>query len=250
MAFISSIASLAGSFISADASRHAANQQSDASNKAIDTQWNMFQQNKQDLAPWMRSGQQGNQALMQALGLGGNSFDPNAQLVRPFGQQDFQTDPGYQFRLQQGLDSVLNSRSAMGGLNSGNTMKALEQYGQGFASNEYQNAFNRYQQNQQNVYNRLSGISNTGANAAAGIANLGANAAGNVSGLQYAQGQAQAGGTLGQAGAINSGIGNLTSNWLQANALQQQQGGGGYYMEGPQQNWLAQNSSWVPGIGP
>lgn len=247
MAFISSIASLAGSFIQADASRSAANKQADAAKSAQQLQLDMFNRNKADLQPWMQSGQQGNNALMQFLGLGGaQGFDPSAPGVRPFGQQDFQTDPGYQFRLQQGLDSVLNSRSAMGGVNSGNTMKALEQYGQGFASNEYQNAFNRYGQNQANIYNRLSGISNSGLNAAGGVAGLGANAAARAGEFGTQAGNAQAAGTIGQSNAFMGGAGNIMNQWLQANALQQMQGGGGY-MEGPQQNWLQQNSSWVPG---
>jgi len=224
MAFISSIASLAGSFIGADASRHAANTQADSAKAAQQLQLDMFNRNKQDLAPWMQSGQKGNEALMNFLGLGGGGFDPNAPGVRPFGVQDFQQDPGYQFRMNEGLNAVLNKRSAIGGLNSGNTMRALEDYGQGMASNEYQNAFNRYNQGQQNIYSRLSGISNTGANSAAGIAGLGANAAARAGDFGVQGGNALAAGTVGQANAVTGGINDLMGQWLRANQIQQ--GGG------------------------
>jgi hypothetical protein len=55
----------------------------------------------------------------------------------------FQTDPGYQFRLQQGLDAINAKASAMGGRHGGATLKALMEHGQNFASNEFQNYANR-----------------------------------------------------------------------------------------------------------
>lgn len=58
-------------------------------------------------------------------------------------RQNFQTDPGYEFRLNQGLQSLDRSAAARGGLQSGAALKAAQQYGQNLASNEYNNAFNR-----------------------------------------------------------------------------------------------------------
>lgn len=55
----------------------------------------------------------------------------------------FQTDPGYQFRLQQGLNAIEHSAAARGGRAGGDTLKALQEYGQNFASNEYNNYANR-----------------------------------------------------------------------------------------------------------
>jgi len=251
MAFISSIIQGIGAISQADASRHAANQQADAAKNAQQLQLDMFNRNKQDVQPWVTSGQRGNTELMRLLGLGSpDGFDPNAQLVRPFGMQDFQTDPGYQFRLQEGENAVLNNRSAMGGLNSGATMRALEQYGQGFASNEYQNAFNRYNTQQGNVYNRLAGLSNTGANSALGVAGLGANAAFRAGDFGTQAGNAQAAGTIGQSNALMGGASGIMNQWLQANALQQggfgdqpgMNGAAPGYMQLPQQTpgWVSQ----------
>lgn len=59
------------------------------------------------------------------------------------GESGMQEDPGYQFRTKQGLQALENSAAARGVLRSGNTYKALEDYGQESASNEYQNVYNR-----------------------------------------------------------------------------------------------------------
>lgn len=53
------------------------------------------------------------------------------------------TDPSYQFRLNQGLQALQNSRSAQGTLRGGATLKALTEFGQNAASQEYQNIYNR-----------------------------------------------------------------------------------------------------------
>jgi len=52
-------------------------------------------------------------------------------------------EPGYQFRSQQGQDALQRSAASKGLLRSGGTLKDLIQYGQNFASNEYNNSFQR-----------------------------------------------------------------------------------------------------------
>jgi len=138
-------------------------------------------------------------------------------LMKPFTMQDYQQDPGYNFRLSEGLKSIERGAAARGGLMSGATMKGLQRYGQDAASNEYQNAFNRYQSNQQNQYNRLAGLSGTGQTASNALAQAGGNYAGNAGNLimgnavnqgnaQLAAGQARASsyGGLGSALGQNS----------------------------------------------
>jgi hypothetical protein len=58
---------------------------------------------------------------------------------------NFQSDPGYQFRLQEGMNAIQGSAAARGNALSGSTLKALQKYGQNLASDEMQNAYNRYQ---------------------------------------------------------------------------------------------------------
>lgn len=66
------------------------------------------------------------------------------QEEKAFSLADLQNDPGYKFRLNQGLDAVMARGAASGMGGGGNALKDLLEYGQGFASNEAGNAFNRY----------------------------------------------------------------------------------------------------------
>jgi hypothetical protein len=219
-------ATLVNGIMQRDAAGDAADAQVQASNDANKTQLEMFNRNKADLAPWMQGGGQGWQALLKYLGVGPNGMDPNAPGVRPFGMADFQADPGYQFRLNEGENAILNKRSALGGVNSGGTLRDLATYGQGMASQEYGNAYARYNNNINNIYSRLSGLSNTGVNAAGNVAGLGANAANQISANQLGAGNAQAAGIVGQSNATTGSIGGLMNNWLLSNALQQNQTSG------------------------
>lgn len=60
--------------------------------------------------------------------------------------ENFQADPGYQFRLNEGLRGVNAASAAMGKLRSGDAAKALQARGEGLASQEYGNWFNRQMQ--------------------------------------------------------------------------------------------------------
>jgi hypothetical protein len=59
-------------------------------------------------------------------------------------------DPGYQARLAQGQQTLEQSAAARGTLRGGATLKALQDYGQQMASQEYQNAYARALQDYQN----------------------------------------------------------------------------------------------------
>ena len=68
--------------------------------------------------------------------------------------EELQATPGYQFQLQQGLQSVNNSAAAKGSLMSGATLKSLNNYAQGQASTGFADAWNRGQQAYQNAFAR------------------------------------------------------------------------------------------------
>jgi hypothetical protein len=57
---------------------------------------------------------------------------------------NFQADPGYQFRMQEGQKAIEGSAAARGTQLSGATMKALAKYGQNLASDEYGKAYDRF----------------------------------------------------------------------------------------------------------
>lgn len=91
------------------------------------------------------AGTEVNDAAMKA----GGTFDPyiNAgtdalsKLKDP--NQILQYDPGYQFRIQQGQKALQNQLTSMGGSVSGEALKAMQDYSQNAASNEFGNAYNR-----------------------------------------------------------------------------------------------------------
>ncbi|MFA5127294.1 MAG: hypothetical protein WC465_04865 [Patescibacteria group bacterium] len=74
-------------------------------------------------------------------------------LFRDFTMKDYQEDPGYQFRLEQGNKAINDSAAFSGGLLSGATQKAIAEYNSGQASQEYGKAFDRFGQQQQTAQN-------------------------------------------------------------------------------------------------
>jgi hypothetical protein len=119
-----------------------------------------------------------------------------------------QATPGYQWDVSQGQNAILNNASAMGGVNSGATLKALSDY----TSNQ---ANNTYQQYLGNLFN----MSGTGANAALGVAGIGTNVGANIGSNMIGAGNALAAGQIGSANAISGGIGGLYNQYLMSQAL-------------------------------
>ena len=158
-------------------------------------------------------------AQIAKIKAGLSGYDPNSpnngSLMRNFGLSDFQTDPGYQWRMDQGMNQLQGRAAAGGGLRSGNTLKALMDYGQGQASQEYGNAYNRFNTNQTNQYNRLSNLAGLGQTASNALSNTGANYANNAGSLALnnsaIQGNALMTGANARSSAYN-GIGNSLSN--------------------------------------
>ena len=125
------------------------------------------------LAPYTAAGGQAISQLSDLMKPGG-FLDPTAT----FSPTDMETvDPGYAFRLQQGDQAINRYASASGGVSGGATLKALSRYNQDYASNEYQNAFNRFNTQRQTGFNNLSTVAGLGENAATTTANLGQNLA-------------------------------------------------------------------------
>lgn len=137
-------------------------------------------------------------------------------LTREF---EFEKDPGYDWRMQQGQDAVEASAAARGGALGGRALKELTRYGQGFASNEYQNAYNRFNTDQTNRFNRLATLAGVGQTSSNVLANASANT-GNALGSNALQaGNAQAAGIVGSTNAIASGANTLGNWWMQQNAM-------------------------------
>ena len=141
---------------------------------------------------------------------------------------NYEADPGYAFRFNEGMKGLNAAAAARGGLISGNALRAATDYGQASGSQEYQNAYNRYLTNNAQrlqayntntgVQQNLASMGQASANNQAGAAGaFGNSAAGNIIGA----GNANAAGTVGAANALTSGLGtylnyNQNQNMLNA----------------------------------
>lgn len=258
--------------IGGSAANSAAQTQANAADQAAQLQNQQFQTTTANEQPFLNAGQN---TLSQLLaGINNGSFSPSASgniqplatNTLPAGYQaqpfNYQSSPGYQFALNQGLQASENAASRVGGVQGGNQLKALTNYAVGSADQDYQQQFGDYitqqnlglaNQNQnfnqalagqsqnfnQNVsfqqlldqigsqqFGQLQTVTGSGQNAAANLGALGATTAGNVgndlTSAANAGSAAQIAGANATTGAINNGVNNLTQ--LQ---LLQLLGGGG-----------------------
>jgi hypothetical protein len=102
-----------------------------------------------------------------------NQLAPLASNYTPFGMDQFQADPGYSFRMDEGMKALERSAAARGGLLSGSAMKGIQRFGQGLASDEYTNAFNRYQTERNARLNPLQSLAGVGQTATQQIGQAG-----------------------------------------------------------------------------
>ncbi len=198
----------------------------DASTYAANLQHEEWLQTQANMQPWLTAG---TGAVNQLSGL----MQPGGKLYQTTPALDqLQMDPSYNWRMQQGVNALSASGAASGMYGSGNMGTALVDYGQNLASTEYQNAYNRWQNEQTNLYNRLAGISGTGQTTAQQLGQLGANAAtsmGNygITGANYlgagnvGAANAFAGGITGAENQLMSGLGAYQNyvqnqNWINA----------------------------------
>jgi hypothetical protein len=203
------------SLIGANAASNAASTQANAANNAAQLSNQQYQQTRQDQMPWMQAGQ-------TAL----NALTPLATNYTPFGMNQFQQDPGYQFRLSEGQRAMGHQAGARGGLVSGTSLKAMQDYAQNSASNEYNNAFNRYQTERNAQLNPLQSLAGVGQTTAAQLGQSGAANANAMGNYMTGGAAAQAAGQVGTANALTSGLGTYL-NYNQGNNLVSALRGGG-----------------------
>jgi hypothetical protein len=131
--------------------------------------------------------------------------------TRDFSMQDFEADPGYAFRMSEGMKGVERSAAARGGLLSGANLKNIQRFGQDLGSQEYMNAFNRYQTNRANQLNPLQSLMGSGQTAANTLGSA-AQQYGQSAGEMALQGaNARASGYVGSANAWNQALGGVTN---------------------------------------
>jgi hypothetical protein len=207
---VSAASSLAGGAIAGKASKKAARVQEQAARDATAAQQRMFEEQKALQEPFRQGGLTAQDQIMQLLGIGGDKTAAGyGSMAKAFGTDQFQQDPGYAFRQAEGMKALERSAAARGNLMSGSTLKGIQRFGQDLASQEYQNAFNRFQTERAARLNPLQSLMGSGqsaANVMTGAAGqMGQNEATNI----YGAGQARASGYIGQANALNQALGQV-----------------------------------------
>lgn len=179
---------LGGALEGSESTGAASQAQQQSAQAGIDEQRRQFDAVQKLLQPYTEAGA-GALAQQQAL-IGMGTPEAQQQAIAAL-----QGGPQFQALQQQGENAILQNASATGGLRGGNVQGALAQFRPALLSSLI---------SQQ--YERLGGLSSLGQNAAAGVGNAGLQTGRNVATLLGQQGQAQAGGILGQQGAMTGGI--------------------------------------------
>ena len=231
-------ASVVGGLIGASGARSAASAQSDAALRAGDIQKQQFEQQMALQEPYRQAGLTGQNRLMELLGLGENVGAADyGKYSRDFSMADYQADPGHAFRLSEGMKQLKHQAAGRGGLISGQTMKGLQDYAQNLASQEFGNAFNRYQTSRANQLQPLGSLMSSGQAAASNQAGAAGQYGVNAGNAYMTAGNAYAAGQLGQANTLAGALGTGASayqnqtnfnNWLNRNQVIPMQPGGGY----------------------
>jgi hypothetical protein len=220
---IPAAATLLGAGMASRSAKRAAEATGAAADRATELQREMFERQIELNKPYREAGE-------AAL----NRLIPLATEYAPFGTQQFQADPGYAFRMAEGMKGLERSAAARGGLLSGATLRGIQNYGQDLASQEYQNAFNRYQAERQARLGPLQSLAGVGQTTAQQLGQAGQGYAANVGNI--GMGQAQIAGQAGLARASAYG-----------NALNQLAYLGGRYFGAPQAP--APGGGGAPSIG-
>jgi hypothetical protein len=215
--------------IQADATSQAAQLQAQSQREALAQQKTMFDQqqaymgqqdeynkgitlqNQGNYKPYIDAGKGGLNSLTGAIN------DPNSWLNHTFGTQDMQNDAGYQFRLNQGQNSLNSSLASGAVLLSGSSLKATNNYNQGMASNEYNNAYQRFTNDRNNRFSQLNNLSSLGLAGAQGFAG---GSPSSTNGTQLSNIAGQYGQNVSN---ITTNGANAQSNLLLSNAQQQAQ---------------------------
>jgi len=198
--------SIGSGIMQSNAARDAARMQSDSASRAMDQERAMYEQGREDLAPYR---EQGYTALKDIERM-------KPFLTSQFGPDQFAQylDPSMAFRQRLGTQATERLANVGGGAISGNTLRSLTDYGQNLASTEYGNAFNRFQTERGNIYNTLANIAGMGQGAVNTGVRAGESYAAGQTGLITGQAAANAAGAVGSANALAGGFGGASNAYL------------------------------------
>ena len=196
--------------VSVYSANKAAQTQAGAMDRSADLQYRQYQEDVARQKPFYDVGVNALPELVEA------------SKYKPFGMDQFKADPGYAFRLSEGTKALERSAAARGGLLSGGTGKALTRFGQEMGSQEYTNAFNRYQAERTARLQPLQAMTGMGQSTAQQIGQQGQQMASNVGDAMGSSAAARASGYVGSANALTGGLNtylNYSNSQSIANAL-------------------------------
>jgi len=228
-------ATLVSGYMGSNAAENAAETQANAQRDSAAIQKAQFDlQNKQQTG--FRSAGQNALSQIGALGSGqyqtydeagnpvGGMQTGSGYLTKQFTPEDFAAgmDPGYAFRLKMGQEQAMRQANLGGGALSGNALAGLQDYTQGSASQEYGNAFNRFQTQRGNIYNTLASIAGLGQTSLGQTGQAGSAAGANIGQAISNAGSAAAAGQIGSANAMGGSIQNLGNQYMLSQMLKPQ----------------------------
>ena len=197
---------LLGGLLQANAAEEAAGIQAGAAQAGISEQRRQFDELQRMLAPYRAAGEAALTRLGPYITGGERAYEQQAALAGLSGPEAQRAaveaisgSPGFQESVRQGEEALLSRASATGGLRGGNIQAALGQ----FRPAMLEQAINQ-------AYGRFGGLAATGLGLTENLITRGQGAAGmtgemgqqtgaNIGNLLTQQGQAMAGGILGQA---------------------------------------------------
>lgn len=163
------------------------------------------------LDPYLQTGGKTNALLANYLGV--NGADAQRQAFA-----DFQNDPGYQAQFNSGINALDRSATARGGLYSGAAMKGVNEFGQQFQ----RQAFN-------DRINQLAGFGGQGQQAAMGAAGLASQTGNQLGNMAFGFGQQNAANRINFANGMANAQGIGWQNALNlGGTLLKGFGGGGF----------------------
>lgn len=201
--------------ISQQGAQAGGNMAANAANRAAQMQQDEATRARAALSPWVAAGGGAIGKVTNLLGLGTlktNGGNYNTYGLDPAGAKetqqqalaDFETSPGYQFRMDEGSKALDRSAASRGLLRSGAQQKAITAFGQGIASEEYGNYMNNLFQ----AAGLGSQAASSGNSTAAGLT---ANAGSLIAQGGAARGSGYAAGANALASGISRGVQNATS---------------------------------------
>jgi hypothetical protein len=185
----------------------------DEATRIVNAQW---EETQELLNPYVEGGMDAFKRQMALSGAMGGEAQQAAY-------DQYKESPGVAFQREQGMRGLESGLSARGGLGGGSRLKALSEFNQGIAMQDFNNQ-----------WNRLSGLSAMGQGAATNLASMGQQTAQSLAGFEF--GAVASGPGMPQSQAANIGqiqAQNIMNQGnIQANTMQQLASLYGYYQGG------------------